>query len=71
MNPSVESLQSQVESVNQQLPGLVAGLSAEAFNWSPGPGRWSVGRCGEHLNITTERDLPSLAEAVFAQGRRT
>ena len=44
MNPSVESLQSQVESVNQQLPGLVAGLSAEAFNWSPGPGATSATR---------------------------
>lgn len=62
-----------------QLAELVAGarrdlepLSAEQFNWRPGPGRWSVGKCLNHLAITTtqvlERVRPAL-ERARAEGR--
>lgn len=32
---------------------LVEGLSEQQFNWRPGPERWSVGECFNHLAIAT------------------
>ena len=41
-------------------------LNEAQFNWRPGPGRWSVGECLNHLAITTglmlERVRPALEQ---------
>lgn len=55
-------------SVSQDLPGLAGRLSAAQFNWRPRAHGWSIGQCIEHLNITTERYLPVIRQAV-ADGR--
>lgn len=39
---------------------LVSGLNAEQFNWTPTPGRWSVGECVHHLNEVVAVYLPLL-----------
>lgn len=31
---------------------LASDLDHAAFNWRPGPGRWSIGQCLDHLNRT-------------------
>ncbi len=31
---------------------LAGGLTAAGFNWRPGPDRWSIGQCLDHLNRT-------------------
>jgi hypothetical protein len=39
-------------------------LSPEVLNRRPGPGRWSVGQCLEHLNIVGGHYLPEIASRV-------
>ena len=39
-------------------------LSAEELNRRPGPSRWSVGQCLEHLNIVGGYYLPSIAARI-------
>ena len=39
-------------------------LSEEQFQWRPGPGKWSVGECLNHLAITTGLVVPNLRAAL-------
>lgn len=39
-------------------------LSPEVLNRRPGPGRWSVGQCLEHLNIVGGHYLPELRARI-------
>ena len=47
--------------------GRFSGLSDRALNWAPAVGKWSVGRCLDHLGVTNtlylERIEPALAGA--------
>ena len=70
MDATIEGFLLQLLSVNQDLPGIVAGLGPAQFNWAPAPGRWSIGQSVEHLNITTERYLDGLRQAT-AKSRAT
>ncbi len=38
--------------------------SDEQWNWRPGPGRWSIGECMQHLAITTELMLGRVKPAL-------
>ena len=40
------------------------GLTHQQFNWSPDPGRWSIGQCLDHLNTVDGRDLGPLRAAI-------
>ena len=64
MDSQIEGLTLQVQAATQDVPGLVGGLAGDQFNWVPAPGRWSIGQCLEHLNITTERYLPVFSKAI-------
>jgi hypothetical protein len=64
MDATIEGLLTQLLAIDQDLPGIVNGLSAAQFNWRPGPDRWSIGQCVEHLNLTTEGYLPVLRRAA-------
>jgi len=64
MDPHIEGFLLQLTSASQDLPGIAGHLSREQFNWRPSPHRWSIGQCVEHLNITTERYLPVLRQAM-------
>ncbi len=66
MDSQIEGYVLQATSITQDLPGVVGGLSQAQFNWQPGHGRWSIGQCVAHLNITLERYLPVLGEAMSA-----
>lgn len=48
---------------------LAGPLDAEEMRWAPGPGRWSVAECLDHLVRTGEAYLPRLDDAI-AGGRR-
>ena len=63
MDATIEGFLTQLVAVEQDLPGVADGLSPAQFNWQPTPGRWSIGQCVEHLNITTERYIPVLRQA--------
>ena len=68
MDAQIEGLVLQLQAASQEVPGLIGGIGADQFNWAAAPGRWSIGQCLEHLNITTERYLPVLSKAI-ADGR--
>jgi hypothetical protein len=39
-------------------------MSESQFNWRPGPEKWCIGECMEHLNITARLYLPVIAQAI-------
>jgi hypothetical protein len=69
VNAALETYQDQLLSIRQQVPGLVAGLSDEQFRWSPGPKRWSMAQCFDHLNVTARGTVASVDAAI--QNART
>ncbi len=64
MTPEIETYLDQLLSIRQDAPGIVAGLSDDQFNWTPEPGRWSIGQCFDHLNLIGEAYLPVLDAAI-------
>lgn len=69
MDAQIEGFLLQLTTTCQDLPGVAGRLSPQQFNWQPAPGRWSIGQCVEHLNLTTERYLPVLRGGI-ADARR-
>jgi hypothetical protein len=55
---------SQIEEIRRDAEGLIDGLTEAQFNWQPEPGRWSIGECLEHLNVTARLYWPMIAEAI-------
>jgi hypothetical protein len=47
---------------------ITQGLTREQFEWRPEPGRWSIGECFAHLNVTNRYALEAL-ETGIARGR--
>jgi hypothetical protein len=43
---------------------LSEGLSDAHWTASPAPGQWSIGECLTHLNITSERFIPIIDDAI-------
>jgi len=66
MDSQLEGYLLQLTSITQELPGVMGGLSESQFNWRPSASRWSIGQCIQHLNITLERYLPVLDQAMSA-----
>ena len=64
MNPAIEVYQSQLLTIRQDVPGLVANLSQEQFAWSPASNRWSMAHCFDHLNITARAFVPAIDRAT-------
>jgi hypothetical protein len=72
-NAEVADYARQLEAVVQESQTLCAPLGDDAFNRQPGPGRWSVGQCLEHLNITERKMLARMepaAQQIRARGGR-
>lgn len=69
LNAEIERLIHQNEVIRADAAGLAADMSEEQFNWSPGDGRWSVGQCFDHLNVSNRLWLPMIAVAT-SDGRR-
>jgi len=64
VNAALETYQDQLLSIRQQVPGLVAGLSDAQFGWSPGPKRWSMAQCFDHLNVTARGTVAAVDRAI-------
>lgn len=47
---------------------LGAGLSEAQLNWKPGPDKWSIAQCLDHLAVAGEKFVPYLTAAI-ALGR--
>lgn len=48
----LEDYRRQVEAVRKDVDDLLDGLTDTQFNWRAAPGRWSIGECLAHLNLT-------------------
>jgi hypothetical protein len=64
MNPELEGYLEQIRYIRQDVAAIVAGLSAEQFNWQPADGRWSIGQCFDHLNRTAAAFAPAMDRAI-------
>lgn len=64
MNAAIEGYLDQLLSIRQEVPGLVAKLTEEQFGWSPGPKRWSMAQCFDHLNATARAFVPGIDRAI-------
>jgi hypothetical protein len=64
MTPEIEGYLDQLLSVQQDVPGIVANLTDEQFNWQPSRDRWSIAQCFDHLNLTAGRFLPAIDAAI-------
>ena len=71
MISELETYLDQLLSIRQDAGGLMSGLSDRQFMWRPGPGRWSMSECFDHLNISAERVfLPGIDGAIADAGKR-
>ncbi|HEX2168545.1 MAG TPA: DinB family protein [Longimicrobiales bacterium] len=50
----IGSLIEQLDEIVVDARALTEGLTPEQFNWRPGPRRWSVGQCLEHITRTLQ-----------------
>ena len=64
MHPQLQAIVDQFEQALARLHALASELPEPAWTWRPAPGRWSVGECVVHLNLTSAAYLPPL-RAVF------
>ena len=58
----------QLDDIRGAAATLVEVLSDEQLNWKPGPDRWSIAECLEHLTVTAELYFAALDD-VMARGR--
>lgn len=65
INRTLPGFIADTQSITDQVQAAFGGLSAQQLNWKPGPDRWSVGQCLEHL-ITTNTAYFASFEAIIA-----
>jgi len=58
----------QLEAIKADGRAVAADLTEAQFNWHPGPGRWSIADCLQHLNVGVSKTLPAFDRAI-AHGR--
>lgn len=66
--PELQSLFNQFERICRDAEDLLRGLSHEQFNWRQEAGRWSIGECLDHLNVTADFYQPMI-DSRMSEGR--
>ena len=70
MNAELDGYLEEIRYIRQDVAAIVAHLSREQFNWQPAAGRWSIGQCFVHLNLTAAAFVPAIEAATAdAQAR--
>lgn len=72
----LEEYRRQLEAVKEDVRDLLEGLTDAQFNWRSAPGRWSIGECIAHLNLTGQVYLQAIdggirrgrAEGLLSRG---
>jgi len=54
----------QLSLIEERVRDLVTPLDDRRVSWRPGPDRWSVGECIEHLSVIASLLIPKIREAV-------
>ncbi|HEY0080883.1 MAG TPA: DinB family protein [Pyrinomonadaceae bacterium] len=65
--PLVEELEdyrTQVEAIRKEARELLEGLNDRQFNWRQAEGRWSIGECLAHLNLTGQVYLRTVDKGI-------
>lgn len=63
-NPQLKALAEKVEASRAEARRIVGGLSRTQLDWQPGPGRWGVGQCLEHLILSNELLSPAVRDQL-------
>jgi hypothetical protein len=58
--PTLAAFVEQFEAVKRDAADLFAGVTESQFSWRPEPGRWSMGECVAHLNVSAEIFVPKI-----------
>ncbi|NVO83274.1 DinB family protein [Hymenobacter terrestris] len=66
----LDALTADVERVREVANRRFRTLGSEQLNRGPGPGRWSVGQCLEHLNLIGGLYLPVISRKIQAAQQR-
>jgi len=64
LHPHLAEFRRQHESIRQRVVLLTAAMTDEQFNYSPGPGRWTVGQNLEHLSLEGEEQAEILRRMI-------
>lgn len=67
-DPVLQRLVEQVEAVRLDARSLTDGLTPAQMSWQPGPGRWSIAQCLDHV-AKTIRLYPKDVERMIAEAR--
>jgi hypothetical protein len=70
--PALAAVLEELEAATRRLDALIAGLDQRTWSEAAVAGGWSPAQCVEHLNLTSERILPLLDDALQrgrAEGR--
>lgn len=68
MTPELQEMLDQLDAIRRDGETVGSGLSDAQVNWQPGPGRWSIGQCLNHLNVGVTMVLPAFDRAIL-EGR--
>ena len=72
MDPDIEALIHQFESIRQDAESLTVGLTTSQLLRKPGANKWSIAECFAHLVVVDGMDVPGLhttIEAAHKQGK--
>jgi hypothetical protein len=64
VNSELDGYLEEVRYIRQDVAAIVANLGDGQFTWRPAPGRWSIGECFEHLNLTAAAFIPAIDAAI-------
>ena len=71
MHEELSGYLQQTEAAKREAAAVLAGLTDAQLNWRPGPDRWSIGQCLDHLNVTVRKTLPAFDRAIAAARDRS
>ena len=60
----IDDFRKQFEQISADADALVTPLGQEQFVWKPGPNRWSIAECLEHMNASARAYLPAIDEGI-------
>jgi hypothetical protein len=68
LDPDIAMLITEIDANLSHAESITHRLTREQFQWRPAPGRWSIGECFAHLNVTNGFTLGTI-ETGIAKGR--
>jgi hypothetical protein len=70
LNPELREYHKEYLGLKQEGSDLMSVLTEAQFNWSPGPGRWSIGECIGHINKSETGIIKSVDKLIEQAGSR-